>query len=154
MKKLGLLSLTFVVGLGAAVWSAHGSGPPFSNGTLSGTYVFSLYVGINGGDVIGTATFDGNGNVSGTLHQNLVVTSPISPPSVASCDSTISSGTYAVDSTGSFTMTVTVTPGDDCAGSTVHSFTGAVDHSGKSFVFVTNPLGPGNGPGAGSGIIQ
>jgi len=151
MKKLGLLSLILVMGLGAAVWSAHGSGPPFSNGTLSGNYTFSLYVGVSGGDVLGAAAFDGNGNVSGTLHQ--IVVQPTSPPTFVSCDATFS-GTYAVDSTGNVTMTVTVTPGNTCTGATVHNFTGAVDHSGRAFVFVTNPLAPDNGPASGSGIIQ
>lgn len=112
---------------------SRSAGPPFSNGTLSGMYAYTLSVG--NGDVAGTALFDGNGIVSGTLNQYLFSGSP---PTLITC-SVNWSGTYTVNSNGTFSMIATFTPGSNCGDATKRTFAGAANPSGKTFVIAVVP---------------
>ena len=138
---------------------ARSAGHPFSNGTLSGTYVFSASGGAtpmafggtpNGIDIAGTMQFDGAGSVTGT--GTLVNTGGNNVGSGVMCTTSFS-GTYSVDSAGGLQMTLTVTPADECSGSATAHFTGGTVHNGHAFVFAAvDPTS--RGYLAGTGIEQ
>ncbi len=147
MRKSTLASLTFLIASLVAlsvlyVQHSSASGPPFSNGTLSGAYVFS--VSADKGDVTGIVNFDGAGNVTGSFFQNLGGTTP------SQCSGSFA-GPYSVDATGKLSMTLTFTPGDNCTGTTTRNFVGGTVHNGHAFVFAQSDLGQNS---AGIGIEQ
>ncbi len=87
----------------------------YSNASLSGTYSFSE-TGVTGAephDGSGTLQFDGNGNVTGTITDYYIGSTP--------CQFSIV-GTYSVSSsasgTASLTTTTTTSTGQNCVGST------------------------------------
>ncbi len=133
MKKLSLMSLVLVVSL-IVFFSlpSRSSGPPFSNGTLSGAYVFSVSTG-HPTDGTGIANFDGAGNVTGTIFENVGGTAP------TQCSGNFS-GTYSVDASGGLSMTLQVL-GDDCTALVTRNYTGDTVHNGHAFVFASSDLG-------------
>jgi len=145
MKKLSLVSLIVVMSL--IVFSSlqsRSSGPPFSNGTLSGAYVFSGSSG-HPADWTGILNFDGAGNVTGTIFLNRAGDTP------SQCSGSLF-GTYSVDSTGALSMTLTGLDLEDCTGSNVTSnFVGETVHNGHAFVFASSDFGHAR---AGVGIEQ
>ena len=148
MRKPTLASLTFLIASLLAlsvlyVQRSRASGPPFSNGTLSGAYVFSVY-GSLAADATGIANFDGAGNVTGSFFQNLDGATP------SQCSGSFS-GTYSVDATGRLSMTLTFTPGDNCTGTSTRNFVGGTVHNGHAFVFAQSDFGQTS---AGTGIEQ
>jgi hypothetical protein len=101
------------------------SGRPYSNDTLSGTYIYASAAYSFGA---GTLVFDGYGAVSVNESNN----------------NPCGGGVYEVDKIGTLRMTLTYS----CVGSPVPiSIIGKVDHSGKAFVFF-------DGSGSGSGYEQ
>jgi len=145
MRGIHKVALLILVGLALSLGLGHSrifaSGPPFSNGTLNGTYVFSASGGAtpkgvggtpNGIDVAGTFQFDGAGNITGTA--TLVNTGGDNVGFGVTCSSNIS-GTYSVDPTGGLLMTVTADPANECSGSATVHFTGQAVHNGHAFVF-------------------
>jgi hypothetical protein len=147
MKKISAVVLLVLVGLVLSLGLGHGrifaAGPPFSNGTLNGTYIFSASRGAtpkgvggtpNGVDLAGTFQFDGAGNVTGTA--TLVNTGGDNVGFGVQCSPTLT-GTYSIDPTGGLLMALTVSPAGECASgtsATLH-FTGEAVHNGHAFVF-------------------
>ncbi len=150
MKKEYTVVLLVLVGLALSLSLGHrrlfASGPPFSDGTLNGTYVFSASGGVtpisfggtpSGLDLAGTLQFDGAGSVTGT--GTLVNTGGNNVGSGVMCTTSFS-GTYSVDPGGGLLMTLTVNPAGECSGSATAHFTGATVHNGHAFVFaLTDP---------------
>jgi hypothetical protein len=136
-----LLVLTLVLGLGYS--RIFASGPPFSNGTLNGAYIFSASGGAtpkgvggtpNGVDLAGILQFDGAGNVTGTA--TMVNTGGDNVGFGVECSPTLT-GTYSIDPNGGLLMALTVSPAGECAtgtSATLH-FTGEAVHNGHAFVF-------------------
>jgi hypothetical protein len=147
VRKLYVIVVA-VAALGLAAFPIRrmlASGPPFSNGTLNGTYVFSVSGGgpssgcasgcAGGFDATGTLEFDGNGSVSGTITEFLV-------PSVGSfftCPANITPGSYSVDSTGALQLALTFNPAGSGCGPEVRTitrhFAGMTVQHGHAFVF-------------------
>ncbi len=142
MKTFRLVSVLLVLMLLAfAVQQSRSSGPPFSNGTLSGTYIIggiSTHPSGGASDYTGTATFDGAGNISGTLqgfHEDFTGTT------TTPCGESLT-GTYAVAPDGSLTASVTISV--PCEGNTFFTFVGETVHNGHEFVLVGNGTPPGH----------
>ena len=121
--------------LAFAVQQSRSSGPPFSNGTLSGTYIIggiSTHPTGGASDFTGTATFDGAGNISGTLqgfHEDS--TGATTTP----CGESLT-GTYAVAPDGSLTASLTISV--PCEGNTFFTFVGETVHNGHEFMLAAN----------------
>ncbi len=150
--SLAVLVVSVVIPVGKV---AKSSGRPFSNSTLSGTYIFEGFAG-GGASVAatltGTAQFDGSGGVTGTIS---IFTLP-QPNTIVPCSSVIQSGsTYSIDPTGALGMSLVFTPGEGCTGTTTRTFVGSVTHDGGTFVFAQNGSSNGNfGIAAGTGVSQ
>ena len=127
--------------LAFAVQQSRSSGPPFSNGTLSGAYIVgSITSHPSGGasDFTGTATFDGAGNMSGTLqgfHEDSTGTT------TTPCNVSFT-GTYAVAGDGSLTASLTTSV--PCEGNTFFTYVGETVHNGHEFMLVGNGTPPGH----------
>lgn len=133
-----LVVLMFLV---FAIQQSRSSGPPFSNGTLSGTYILggiTTHPSGGAGDFTGTATFDGAGNISGTLqafHEDPTGTT------TTPCGESLT-GTYAVAGDGSLTASLTISV--PCEGNTSFTFVGETVHNGHEFILVGNGTPPGH----------
>ncbi len=141
-------TLVVLMLLAFAVQQSRSSGPPFSNGTLSGTYIIggiSTHPAGGASDFTGTATFDGAGNMSGTFqgfHEDFTGTT------TTPCNENFT-GTYAVAVDGSLTASLTLASPCDGEGNTFFTFVGETVHNGHEFVLV----GSGT-PAARASLIQ
>jgi hypothetical protein len=142
MKTFRWVGTLVVLMLLAFAVQSRSSGPPFSNGTLSGTYIFgSVTAHPSGGasDTTGIATFDGAGNISGTLqgfHEDFTGTTTTACP-------VSFTGTYAVAADGSLTASLTLASPCDGEGNTFFTFVGETVHNGHEFILVGNGTPPG-----------
>lgn len=141
LRWLALLSLVVLLFAYAARHVSGNGGPPFSDGTLSGSYILGA-VGSHptGGayDFAGVITFDGAGNLTGNVQGVHVDGSGAPAPCAASI-----SGTYSVASDGSLTASIIGPLKEDCAIVITVTFVGVTVHSGHEFVLAgdANNLG-------------
>lgn len=135
-------------------------GPPpvqaqsgFSNASLNGTYGISFsgtqvssgsiqYVG----DGIGTIQFNGSGSITGGSITNYT--------SSATCQSTVTSGTYSVSSTGAVTATINGSSSTSGCTSGSEAFSGEVSQNSDTVVFAESDGGTSGSFFSGTAIKQ